>query len=62
MEPKHVIGLSPQECEHSCRQEFELGAAQKRNVQSHGHMFRLILIFLIVQPEIKNKERLLIWV
>ena len=55
MEPKCVIGLSLQGSKNRHCQEFGLGAAQKRNVQTHcqfGHTFQLILIFQTVQAEI----------
>ena len=46
MEPKYEIGLSLHGSEHKGIQEFGLGAAEKWNVQTLGHMFQqLILIF-----------------
>ena len=37
MEPKCVIGLSLQGSEHRRSQKFGSGAAEKQNVQTHGH-------------------------
>ena len=38
MEPKGEIGLSSQRTEDRRSQKFGLGAAQNRNVQSHGQI------------------------
>ena len=40
MKPKYEIGLSPQRSEHKRTQEFGLGVAQNRNIQSHGHILK----------------------
>ena len=39
MESKYEIGFSWQGSEHKRIWEFGLGAAQKRNAQTHGQMF-----------------------
>ena len=45
MEIKYVICWSLQESEHRHSQKFGLGAAQKQNVQTHGHNVLIDTIF-----------------